>query len=602
MKQLDGLLVGGEFIKIGDNTKAVTLPAWAREWMEQEGGATEAQLYKKSPWANRCIGVRMDTIAGIPWEIQRRVIVEGDEAWRAVPDNHPLVLALRNVDNEYNWIDLAKATEGDTLIYGVAYWLKIGRNRLSAIRRLNPSTIKIVAGPAGIKEFVQQLPNQNEIRYPREFVVYFRDYDPVNDLGGLSRVRVAQRAIEVDYFADRFVKAFFENYAIPAALITTDQKLQPSDQNRLRDAFRRFFRGTENAHKAMVVDSGLKVEQLSYPLEQLALETVREEARRSICTTFGVPPIIAGAWEAANYATADEARQSLYTETILPKAHYMASVINSELVWPIYGEGIRFAWKEDELDVLQPDQKSEAERYTMLVSGGIITHEAAAARMGFTEDEVGEGRQAPPSFEPRDKEEDEDEEEEEEMPPRRRKSPLQIDLEKWCRKSINRVKAGKSADVEFESEHIPLALEMAILGSLEDAATADEVKAIFDSSLDYELMPFTHKAQAQPIEVNVDARTSIDPPDIHIENKNILPEQEPPDVSVQIDNQVETPEVHVHPEVKAPDVTVEQGENIINVDVDVPKMRRSKESQKVDRDKQGMLKGSESVTEYEYDE
>ena len=53
------------------------------------------------------------------------------------------------------------------------------------------------------------------------------------------------------------------------------------------------------------------------------------------------------------------------------------------------------------------------------------------------------------------------------------------DLQRWQTKSIKRVKAGKPASCEFDSDEIDPALAGAIAGALESATTADEVKSIF---------------------------------------------------------------------------------------------------------------------------
>ena len=56
---------------------------------------------------------------------------------------------------------------------------------------------------------------------------------------------------------------------------------------------------------------------------------------------------------------------------------------------------------------------------------------------------------------------------------------IRADLDKWQRKALARMKTGKGAMVEFESEHIPPSLGAAIAGALEEAQTAEDVKTVF---------------------------------------------------------------------------------------------------------------------------
>ena len=52
-------------------------------------------------------------------------------------------------------------------------------------------------------------------------------------------------------------------------------------------------------------------------------------------------------------------------------------------------------------------------------------------------------------------------------------------LNKWKLKATKRVKAGKPAECEFESEYIEPGLSGAIMGALESAQTVDEVESVF---------------------------------------------------------------------------------------------------------------------------
>lgn len=58
------------------------------------------------------------------------------------------------------------------------------------------------------------------------------------------------------------------------------------------------------------------------------------------------------------------------------------------------------------------------------------------------------------------------------------------EMKAWRRKSLNAIKKGRPADVEFETDVIPLGLSASIHAALKTASTADEVRAIFER--DYE--------------------------------------------------------------------------------------------------------------------
>jgi hypothetical protein len=59
---------------------------------------------------------------------------------------------------------------------------------------------------------------------------------------------------------------------------------------------------------------------------------------------------------------------------------------------------------------------------------------------------------------------------------------VRAELTKWKRKSLNRVKAGKSACVEFECEHVPQAQQDRIIDGLKLAKDAEDVRIVFTNS------------------------------------------------------------------------------------------------------------------------
>ena len=128
------LFAGGQFHKLDtENMKAITtVPGWAENFMRQQRRTPAATRYMQSPTANTCVIRRAQALSAIPWDLQT-----GEDTF--APDKHPLRLLLEEVNPDVNWIDLIRATEADLLIYGAAYWLKVGEGRTFFLQRLNPA-------------------------------------------------------------------------------------------------------------------------------------------------------------------------------------------------------------------------------------------------------------------------------------------------------------------------------------------------------------------------------------------------------------------------------------------------------------------------------
>ena len=447
-----------------DGMKAIiSVPGWAERSAEGRP-ASDAQLatmYRASVWCYRCINLRSDAAESVPWQVAR-----GE---RVLPPAHPAVRLMCEVGPEMNWADLIRATEADLNIYGRAYWLKqrTGGGGLGALMRLNPATIKIEANRRGIGGFTQTLGGRQET-FARGEVAYFHTYHPGDDLGGLSPMQVALTAAGAGRSAAAFTAAFFENYAIPPLLMTTEQTVPDAEISRLKAWWDKWFRGASQQHRVGILGGGLKPHLLGYPTKDLALSEVLAETRREVCAAFGVPPAVAGAWEAVNYSTMQEQRKSFWQDTMIPRLDYVASVIEAEIL-PEFEPGLAWRWRYGEIEALAPDLEAEARRHAVLVEAGIEDAAGAAAALGVTPPRAPRAASLPGGAN---------------GASNGAASPLQEDLAKWERKALKRVKAGRPAACAFESQYIPDEVAARIAEGLAGAETVEAVRAAFGGEAD----------------------------------------------------------------------------------------------------------------------
>lgn len=467
-------------VMVGTGAKAIQWNSFWANFVEQ--GNSNQGLLRKSPWAFRCVEIRSKAMAAVPWGI-----FDGD---REVPD-HPLAVLLREVNPELNWHELVISTIADMDVFPGAYWRKNPANgRPKFLERINPAIIEPDADKTGIKGYknTEAGPGWN-----KKEIIYFHGYDPNDDTRGIPRLEVAKRAIEIEVEADRHLSQFFKNRAMPDYVMSLETT-NPQELKRVSDFWKKEF-GGNNQHKTGFVGGGGKPYEMGYAPDKLALEQVRAEARREICAAFGVPPALVGAWEAANYATIREQRQSLYTEGLMPDGEKMAGTLNAELA-PLFGDNVEFRWKWDELPALQETVDDKAKRYSWLVQAGILKAETAALDLGFKKTDVPEekpnqpngniGRQiqpptvGAPSVSPNGGGQFAAEANQQ----RKASSEADEDLGKWRRKALRFVKQGKDPSGPFISDTISPAVLGAIEGQLEGATTREEVIRIFDEALE----------------------------------------------------------------------------------------------------------------------
>lgn len=354
---------------------------------QREGdlGASRADLaraYASAVWAYRCIKLRADAVAGVPLALLDRdgTPVEGHALLALLQGGGPALGTLA---------DLLRATEAAYNIWGVAYWLKVRggrRNGLRALQWLNPQTVEAVTeGARGVVAYRQTVGAQTR-EYAPEDVIAFRNFDPLDDLGGLSPLSVALSEVNADLNAARYVAAFFANDARPAGLLTTDQPLHEAEIERARAWWQKLFGGARNRWKTGIVGGGLKWQSITFAPTDLALSDLRAEDRRAICAAFGVPPGLAGAWEATTFATAREQKVSFYEDTVLPQLQYIAGVLNRALL-PHYPDlearGARLAFDTDSIAALHESVGEKAQRMVALFAAGLVTRNEVRSALGL---------------------------------------------------------------------------------------------------------------------------------------------------------------------------------------------------------------------------
>jgi len=433
-----------------------------RQWMQDYAGGNDNALwkmYEQSPWAYRCCQVKAQALSSIPWGV-----FKGDNQI----EKHPLIDLLQDFNPETSWTDNAEFTEIDRNVYGYAVWKKIGKGKAPEfLERLNPQAIELFVDT----ELKRVNVKVNGTPVDRESIVIFKDYSPRNVAEPVSPTMVAKKAIQTEIYANKHLAAFFENNAIPHYLMTM-QSNNETDIKRASRLWHKMYGGVDKQHKTAFVGGGAVPKELQYAPKDLALDEIRENARRDICTAFGVPQSLAGAWEDANYNTADTQFKFLITNVTQPRAKDMQDTINSELVKPSFGD-VEFRFMFEEMEVMQEDEESKYKRLSWAVDSGIIKREVAAEKLGFELSDVPE--EAPARAVTQTSEAI--------APAKAIWEPDETsDLSKWHRKAAKRLKAGKPAKCAFESVTIPDILNNSIYGMLGSAKTEVDVERIFEDA------------------------------------------------------------------------------------------------------------------------
>jgi len=219
------------------------------------------------------------------------------------------------------------------LLFGEAFWYILMRSKpeayASAIEVLHPAFMEVkVASPqdvaarrasnVGESMYIYGAANDKKLLDPGD-VVHIPFMSMPQSRRGLSTVQYAGISAALALAAYEFGSTWFSQGASPSFLLTTDQKLGVAEVERIADKFIIQHGGLANAHRPLVLDSGIKPEKvMTSPDEAQYLNTL-EYSRNVVAAWFGTDELIPNALQRQTPSpahTAQERMQRFVTLTL----------------------------------------------------------------------------------------------------------------------------------------------------------------------------------------------------------------------------------------------------------------------------------------------
>lgn len=319
-----------------------------------------ARAFMASVWVGAPIRVRAKTLAGI----QLKFLDIND---RPLPRNHPLVKALSTKNSKF-----LRTLESQLCIFGQGFVVAYFKNNELTLQTRNPMTMKVHKDLHGIKGYTQEIGGRVVERLDKDQVIFIYDFNPTDDLGGLSPMQYALLTVGLDVAMEQFSKVYFENYATPAGLLTFETYLDDAQTEEISSTWKKLFMGIKNRFKVGVLGKGAKFQAITPDLVDLAMKDLDDKTKKRLAATWGVPSTIAFMDEAANYATAVEQRRSFYTETVIPELDLILNALNDQLC-PLFGQGIHIEIDMDSIDALQEERAKKSTRLDAMYAGASIS-------------------------------------------------------------------------------------------------------------------------------------------------------------------------------------------------------------------------------------
>lgn len=453
-----------KFIESDDALKAiVSIPGWAQAMEDGAGGTMQsaADAYCYVPLIYRAVNLRTKALQSVPYHLEKNGKPLETEKW-------PFDFQGYYPETFRSMVTM---TESSLLLSGGNIWKKRSSQvRLKMVQWINPKSTE-VTDKGGAPDFVIDGKEHLTI----DDVVYFRKFNPLNDVGfGIGAGMAALTSSKLQFYLNAFAQQFFEHGAMPVVILGVPTGTATEEVKRLERWFKNATAGIGRAFRAIGLrtgDGGIKPTTLTPEIKSLAMPELYDQAKQQIAQAFEIPQTMLE--DAANYATASEHRLSFWHDTVRPEGDFIADVINNQLLNE-YGMELKFDW--DTMDQFQQDEKEMADAFAAYMATGAFPPSLVASMLGLELPEEGDTSildqwyndhfqsQSPLDNEPVDIDE------------------FKAEIRKWQSYVLKRVKRGRDAvgDRSFESDIIPSVLIAATEEQLK-GKDAQGIRMIFKS-------------------------------------------------------------------------------------------------------------------------
>ena len=209
--------------------------------------------------------------------------------------------------------------------------------------------------------------------------------------GGVSVLSACGAVFSGARAADSAASSMFGRGAMPSGVLSSDKVFNREQREQAEKMLVDKFVGAHNAGRPMLLDNGVKWEQLSISPEDAQMLESRKFSGEEICRIFGVPPAMVGYGDkASNWGTGKEVDVLGFQKfTLRRRVKRIEKALEQQLLTSderLAGYKIGFNFE----DLLRMDSEARARFYNTLIRLGVMTRNEARKLEGLPPVEGGD--------------------------------------------------------------------------------------------------------------------------------------------------------------------------------------------------------------------
>jgi len=358
---------------------------YAETWGVGPDWAPEAygRYYATSALVYAAVKIRAEAIVRAPLLVYRK---KQDGSVEEVASIHPLAELLRRANDFWTRGDLWRATSTYLDLWGSCYWV-LTKNRPGATPReiwpVRPDKMRIVTDKTQyIKGFIYQQHGVSVPLLPDE-VVWFRHFNPLNELAGLSPMAPLRLSIDTATDALKSNRQLFKNGLLMSNVaLKADATMSDAEVQEFEKRLEKRFAHPENAHRPMVI-AGVEPKNLGFSPKDMEYLNMLRWSLEDVARVYGVPKPMLSDLERATYANIDAAERMFWRNTIVPYLLFLQEEV-TEMLAPQFGSDLFVKFDLTEIEALQENVNQVWERLRENVKTGLVTVNEAREEMALT--------------------------------------------------------------------------------------------------------------------------------------------------------------------------------------------------------------------------
>ena len=311
-------------------------------------------------------------------------------------DDHPLTRILSRNPNAYQTkIDFFSKVMVDLCLEGNSY-VYIERNGAGVpidLYCMDAKNIECVHTSEGL--FYTD--KDTKKTYASHEILHFKSLSK-DGYKGVSPIKQCKQAIGWGIAVETYGNTFFSNGAKLSGVLSTDRQMSQLAIERLKQSFQENYASLNDSNKTLILEEGLKFQQVSISNEQAQFLSSRDMAVQEIARVFNIPPHMLKDLSKSSFNNIEQQSTEFVRYSIMP---YLASM-EQEMDLKLFkeSENGKVFTTFDANSMLRGSANDRAEFYDKMVKIGAMTINEVRERENMNKADTGDDLYMPQNMTP----------------------------------------------------------------------------------------------------------------------------------------------------------------------------------------------------------